>query len=193
MTRIGWKNAESGFWQKDGERAKIVIDGYVYVFQDVAPVLVEQLRRAGFDASYRSAVDCYSRMTTGQAEAFLCGTSASIRDPYATLLHYHGRYVTPTGTASSIFWRWENEDYDALIDRMAQLPADDPGYMDLYRRAMDIWLAELPSIPILAWHQRVPCNRTYWKGWPTAENPYVNSAYWHKTWLLVLLQLEPVQ
>ena len=62
------------------------------------------------------------------------------------------------------------------MDEMARLPADDPWFMVLYRRAMDIWLKELPSIPLLAWHQRVPCNGTYWKGWPTAENPYVNSA-----------------
>ncbi|MCK5732576.1 MAG: hypothetical protein KAI38_00195 [Candidatus Latescibacteria bacterium] len=50
---------------------------------------------------------------------------------------------------------------------------------------MDIWLRELPSFPILQWYHRIPHNETYWKNWPTAQNPYINSAYWHRTWLLV--------
>lgn len=193
MRAQGWSKDADGFWARNGKRAKIVIDGYVFVFQDVAPVLVEQLRRAGFDASYRSATDCYNRMSTGQAKAFLCGTSASIRDPYATLSRYHSRYVRPTGTGASVFWRWRHEEFDALVDRMSELPAADPEFMRVYLRAMDVWLRELPSIPILAWHQRVPHNRARWKGWPSAENPYINSAYWHRTWLLVLLGLEPAR
>jgi peptide/nickel transport system substrate-binding protein len=193
MARLGWSKDGKGFWSKGGARASLVIDGYVYIYDDFAPVLVEQLRRAGFDASFRSATDCYSRMSTGQAQAFLCGTSASVRDPYPTLSHYHSRYIQPTGKAAPIFWRWKNERYDELVDRMALLPADDPAFMALYREAMDIWLRELPSIPVLAWHQRPPYNETYWKGWPTAADPYVNGAYWHKTWLLVLLRLEPTQ
>ena len=36
-------------------------------------------------------------------------------------------------------------------------------------------------------------NETYWTNWPTAQDPYINSAYWHRTWLLVLLEVEPVQ
>lgn len=193
MEANGWMKDESGFWTRGGNRAKIVIDGYVFVFQDFAPVLVEQLRRAGFDASFRESTDCYNRMCTGKATAFLCGISASVRDPYATLSHYHSRYVRPTETATSIFWRWRNQEFDRLADGMVQYPADDPRFMELYRQAMDIWLRELPSVPLLSWHQRVPHNETYWKNWPTAENPYVNSAYWHRTWLLVLLELEPAQ
>ena len=63
----------------------------------------------------------------------------------------------------------------------------------LFREAMEIWLSELPSIPIVQWYHRIPHNETYWKNWPTAKNPYINSAYWHNTWLLVLLGLEPAQ
>ncbi len=59
------------------------------------------------------------------------------------------------------------------------------GFVCLFRQAMDIWLRELPSFPILQWYHRIPHNETYWKNWPTAQNPYINSAYWHRTWLLV--------
>ena len=42
-------------------------------------------------------------------------------------------------------------------------------------------------------YHRLPQNEMYWKNWPTAENPYIHTAYWHSTWLLVLLGLEPQQ
>ena len=101
--------------------------------------------------------------------------------------------MQPTGTSAEYFWRWKNEEFDAIVDRMAEVAPEDPELVALFRRAMDIWLRELPSIPLIQWYHRIPHNETYWKNWPTAENPYVNSAYWHRTWLLVLLNLEPTQ
>ncbi len=36
-------------------------------------------------------------------------------------------------------------------------------------------------------------NTTYWTNWPTAENPYVNGAFWHLTYAMVLWNLQPTQ
>ena len=110
-----------------------------------------------------------------------------------TLRLYHSRYVQPTGTAAIYFWRWQNAHFDQIIDRMAGTAPDDPLLLEHFRQAMEIWLRELPSIPLLQWYHRIPHNETYWQNWPTAETPYINSAYWARTWLLVLLELEPVQ
>ena len=52
---------------------------------------------------------------------------------------------------------------------------------------------QMPSVPLLQWYHRIPHNETYWKNWPSQDNPYINSAYWHRTWLLVLLGLEAAQ
>ena len=49
------------------------------------------------------------------------------------------------------------------------------------------------AIPLLQFYHRIPHNQTYWTNWPSAQKPYINSAYWHRTWLLVLLGLEPAQ
>ena len=51
----------------------------------------------------------------------------------------------------------------------------------------------MPAIPLLQFYHRLPHNQTNWTNWPSEENPYINSAYWHRTWLLVLLNLKPVQ
>ena len=163
------------------------------IFNDLAPVLVAQLEQAGIDADFRMTPDAYTRMAQGTARAFIMGNGGSVRDPYFTMRRYHSRFVQPTGTHAEIFWRWSNPDYDSLVDKMGQTSPDDPKLQDLFREAMEIWLSELPSIPLVQWYHRIPHNETYWKNWPTAENPYINSAYWHNTWLLVLLGLEPTQ
>lgn len=192
MRAKGWEKNEDGIWAKDGEPFKMVVDIYP-IFVDLAPVLVAQLEKAGFDADFRQTSDTYTRLTQGTSKAYIQGHGGSVRDPYFTLRLYHSRFVQPTGTFAEHFWRWQNKPFDALIDEMGRIAPDDPKLVGLFHEAMDIWLAELPSIPIVQWYHRIPHNETYWTNWPTAENPYINSAYWHRTWLLVLLELEPAQ
>lgn len=192
MRAKGWERAEGQFWQKDGQPFRIIIDIFP-IFNDLAPVLVAQLERAGFDADFRMTSDAYTRMAQGTAHAFMTGHGGSVRDPYFTLRLYHSRFVQPTGTSAEYFWRWPNERYDRVVDQMAEVAPGDPRLMELYREAMEIWLGELPSIPLVQWYHRIPHNETYWTNWPTEENPYINSAYWHRGWLLVLLNLRPVQ
>ena len=192
MLSKGWQKNEDGIWAKDGEPFKMVVDIYP-IFVDLAPVLVAQLEKAGFDADFRQTSDTYTRLTQGTGKTYMQGHGGSVRDPYFTLRLYHSRFVKPTGTFAEHFWRWENKAFDALVDEMGRISPDDPKLTGLFHEAMDIWLAELPSIPIVQWYHRIPHNETYWTNWPTAENPYINSAYWHRTWLLVLLELEPVQ
>ena len=192
LLRKGYAKDAEGFWAKDGERIKVVIDIFD-IFNDLAPVMAAQLKKVGLDASFRMTSDAFSRMAQGVARAYLMGNGGSVRDPYFTLRLYHSRFVQPTGTHAERFWRWSNPEYDAIVDQMGQTSPDDPELQRLFREAMEIWLAELPSIPIVQWYHRIPHNETYWKNWPTAKNPYINSAYWHNTWLLVLLGLEPAQ
>ncbi len=65
--------------------------------------------------------------------------------------------------------------------------------INLFRQALEIWLRELPAIPLVQWYHRIPHNQTYWADWPSAENPYIHTAYWHRTFLLVLLGLKPAR
>jgi peptide/nickel transport system substrate-binding protein len=192
MERKGWSRDADGFWSREGERFKIVIDIFE-LFRDITPVLTRQLERAGFDADFRMTSDIYTRLSQGEARVFMNGQSGSVRDPYATLRLYHSRFVQPTGTPAEHFWRWSNPEFDRIVDQMVEVAPDDPRLVELFRQAMEIWLRELPSIPLVQWYHRIPHNETYWKNWPSAENPYINSAYWHRVWLLVLLNLEPTQ
>ena len=55
---------------------------------------------------------------------------------------------------------------------------------------MVIWLDHMPSVPLLQWYHRIPHNEIYRKNWHTRDNLSINSAYWHRTWHLVLWCLE---
>ena len=152
-----------------------------------------QLERAGFDADFRNTPDTFTRISHGTARSFITGHAGGVRDPYFTLRLYHSRFVQPTGQPAESVWRWQNEEFDRIVDQMAEVAPRDPQLVQLYRQAMEIWLAELPSIPLLQWYHRIPHNQTYWRNWPSEYSPYINSAYWHRVWLLVLLNLQPVQ
>ena len=192
LLRKGYQKDEDGFWAKDGERLKLVIEIFAFMM-DFTPVLVEQLRQAGIDASFRFTSDSYTRMSSGHAQAFIFGHGGSVRDPYFTLRLYHSRFVQPTGTATPTFWRWKNAQYDAIVDQMGETDPSNPQLLSLFHDALGVWLPELPAIPLLQFYHRIPHNQTYWKNWPSAKNPYINTAYWHRTFLLVLLGLEPAQ
>ena len=193
MQKKGYKKGNDGFWQdSDGKPFKIVITTFP-VLQSICPPVVENLRKAGFDASYHMPADFYSRISQGIAKTFIFGHAASVRDPYRTLDLYHSRFNAPTGKATFPFYRWSNPEYDAIVDEMNLIAYDNPKMFDLFHKAMEIWLKELPDIPLVSFYHRNPINHTYWEGWPNVDNPYINDANWHKTLLLMLVRLQPTQ
>ena len=60
-------------------------------------------------------------------------------------------------------------------------PSDKAKVKDLFVKAMEIWLPELPDIPLMQFYHRLPMNTTYWTGYPTQEDSYINPAFFHST------------
>jgi len=74
---------------------------------------------------------------------------------------------------------------------MAVIPKDDPKYQALYLQALEIYLSDLIDSPIQQFMHYIPMNTTYWTGWPTQDDPYVNGAFWHLTFPMILEKLQP--
>ncbi|MEZ4731014.1 MAG: ABC transporter substrate-binding protein [Caldilineaceae bacterium] len=197
MERKGYTKDGEGFWVKDGQRITFEIITFPQHPSTTpqAPIVTEQLRRAGFEASFLLPADFVTRIQTGSALAFLWGHGGSMRDPYATLdLLYHIKHVKPTGeAASSNYYRWSNQELSDITDQMRSLAEDDPQLKELFRQAMEIWLPELPDIPLVETVILLPRNTTYWTNWPTPENDYVHEGFWHRTAMLLWVNLEPTQ
>lgn len=190
MIAAGYEQDGDGFWVQNGERVPAVIHGFG-IFNDIGPVLAEQLRRGGFEAEYVTPADSGTRMVDGTAKIMLFGHGGSITDPYHTLDFYHSKYYRPTGEPAEQRSRYNNPEYDAIMDEMATIPPDpnNPAYMDIYLQALEIYLRDLIDAPIQQWLHRMPMNTTYFDNWPTEDNNYVNGAFWHQTVGILLRNL----
>ncbi len=190
LTKEGWVKDGKGMWAKDGKSLLMEVSGW-QIHADIGPVLAEQLRKAGFDAAFAMPTDHSDKMARGLKNGFITGHGGSVGpDPFLSAMEYYKDYVAPTGEPSSRSWHWANDAYSALLDEMSAVPMGDPKVMELWKQAMEIWLTELPSVPLIQWFHRIPMNQTYWTGWPTVENSYLNGAFWHLTFPRILDNLK---
>jgi peptide/nickel transport system substrate-binding protein len=195
MEENGWAKDSEGFWAKDGQRFSFFLGGW-QIYADIGPIYAEQFRRGGFEVEFGMPADHSDNIGVGKKwYAWLFGHGGSVGpDPFLTLDLYSADRVAPTGESGwGSVWRWKNEAYTEIVDEMSTVPMGDPKVMELFHDAMEIWLRELPSLPVLQWMHRIPMNTTYWTGWPTEENEYLNGAFWHLTFPRILDRLEPVQ
>src|SRR5258708_4219091 len=122
MMAAGFAKNADGFWAKDGKALDATINAFSGLHDDIAPVLVEMLRTAGFDASAYFGADSYAHMSSGQAGLYLFGHGASLIDPYATFDLYNGSHSQPTGTNTDYFSRYNNLAFNQIVAPMAVLP-----------------------------------------------------------------------
>jgi len=197
MQQAGFTLNKDKLWEKSGSTVSAVINGFEGIHSDIAPVLVEMLKKGGFDASVNFGNDAFQNMVDGKAGLYMWGHGASLKDPYAALELYHGKFSAVLGTtAGSNRWsRYKNPEYDKLLDQMAPLASDDPKFLALAAQALGIYWRDTIDIPIIQWLHRIPYNQTYWTNWPTATNlaAGTNGAFWAQTGLLVVTNLKAVK
>jgi peptide/nickel transport system substrate-binding protein len=194
MAEAGYEMNGSGLWEKDGLTVNCTIHGFEGIHSDIVPVLVEFLLASGFDASINFGTDAYQNMADGAPGLYMFGHGASLKDPYAALELFHGRFSEAIGTSAgnNRFSRYSNPDYDVLLDNMAPLDSNDPVFLENAAKAMDIYWGEQIDAPIIQWLHRIAYNQTYWTNWPTTENVAggSNGAFWAHTGLLVVTGLK---
>lgn len=188
----GWKK-DGGFYAKNGQRLKFEIWG-AQLFADIGPVIAQQLKKAGLDVTYTQPPDAFDKFGQGQYTACFFGHGGSVEDPYATLNLYQSASLQVPGSHQANFSLWKNADYDKIVDQVYLTGMDQKADLkNLFRKAMEIWLPNLPDVQIDEWYHRIPMNTTYWTGWPDENNSYVNGAFWHLTFQLILNKLQPAQ
>ena len=194
MTEAGFTKNGDDLWEKDGATVDATIQGFEGIHSDIVPILVEMLRNGGFDASINFGTDAYQKMSDGVPGFYMFGHGASLKDPYAALELFHGRYSASIGTSAgnNRFSRYKNPEYDAILDQMAPLSSDDPKFHELAVKALEIYWREQIDIPIIQWLHRIAYNQTYWTNWPTKDNLAMgtNGAFWAQTGLPVVTSLQ---
>jgi len=198
MESKGYTKNGEGFWEKDGQSFEMNI--YVPEWlKAYGPPLTQQLRDAGFEAAFDTSPGLNTAAQTGEQEVFLgCKGPSGVlgMDPYFMLSIYTAQYFRPTGEPAPIWWatsRWQNEEYDQLVEQIAPLKVDDPQAEELFLQAMDIWVQEMPDIYLAQLIIRYPMSTEYWTGWPSAENSYGFPHSWQWELLKTFINLEPAQ
>ena len=64
---------------------------------------------------------------------------------------------------------------------------------ELFDTALNDYMKNLPAIPIIQTTYPTAFNTTYWTGWPTARNDYVQPPTWWQSSHLILHHLQPVE
>ena len=78
-----------------------------------------------------------------------------------------------------------------------EVPADSASLeqvRELEHAAMEIWLRDLPDIPMFEFFNRFIRNEKYWVNWPldtTDADPYMNGIHCHTGFPYMTLQLQP--
>ncbi|MEZ4710206.1 MAG: ABC transporter substrate-binding protein [Caldilineaceae bacterium] len=187
------KNGEGNWVDAAGEPLKF--EAFVPAFLNgMGMVVVQQLQNQGIEVTPADPPDMFDRFTQGDYQAAFFGHGGSVNDPYFTLRLYQGSSKAIPGNHQANQSRWSNPEYDQIVDEVYVTPMTDYAKLEgLFEQAMEIWLPNLPDIPLTELYHRIGYNETYWTNWPTAENPYVNGASWHLTWEMVLWNLQAVE
>jgi ABC-type transport system substrate-binding protein len=191
MTEAGWAKNAKGLWEKGGKTLDATVKGFEGIHSDIVPVVVEQLKKAGFDAKIDFGPEAYNDMAAGKPGLYMFGHGASLKDPYAVLFLFTKK---PSGNSAGAnnFSRYNNPEFDKIVAQMGPMDASDPKFTQLAAQAFDIYYKDVIDIPLIQWLHRIPYNQTYWTNWPTAANlgPGVNGAFWAHTGALVVANLK---
>ncbi|MBS7619012.1 ABC transporter substrate-binding protein, partial [Candidatus Bathyarchaeota archaeon] len=149
-------------------------------------VLVEQLRAAGVDVTYKPvATSTYFEITSnGQYDMAYVWLCPGDTDPLSNLLLFHSRNsYAPIGESTEIFeacHRYNNSELDKIIEELeVTSPIANPDKCkQLFRNAMEILYRDLPVIPLCQTPAVLPFNSHYWVGWPSADNPWIHPLIW---------------
>jgi len=147
LTAKGWKKNAAGMWMDEkGQPVKLDLQSF-FDFTSVGPVVVEMLKRGGIDSSYSEPPSFFDDFSVGKFNGALFGHGGSCREPQETLALYQSISEAIPGGHAVNFSRWKNPEFDKLADAaIVTAPTDTKKLIDIWVKAMEIWLPELPDI-----------------------------------------------
>ncbi|MCD6510435.1 MAG: ABC transporter substrate-binding protein [Thermoprotei archaeon] len=161
----------------------------------IALMLADELKKIGIDVTVRlvswSIFD--EQTTTGTFDItshWLCG---AWDDPLQLYEGFHSKYFMPIGERMTAgYWcRLVDKEFDEVIDKLEKMSPDDPAAEPYYKQALELYMKNLPAIPVVQTIFCMPFSTKYWIGWPSRDNMYIQPFTWWPTFLFVILNLKP--
>jgi peptide/nickel transport system substrate-binding protein len=157
------------------------------VWTTAEQLLVQNLTDAGLTVEstpgdFGVVIEARTNATYDIQSWFECG---SVADPWSTFNRYAGEAGADNAGA------WNNDEYNDLVSQIGQLSPGDAQVAPLAAQALEIWLRELPVIPMAQRPEPLLSNTTYWTGWPTNDDLYEIPAAWVMSFHNIVLRLQP--
>lgn len=200
---LGFKKGTDGIWvTPNGTR----LSWTIIALPPPQPVtaaleqLTSELKKFGIDARLQY-VDSATRAQIFQQGDWDISEGAAIfnkawksGDLYWSLVTRTSAYWKPPGKPhpGDNPGRWlAPPEFDKIVEKLAYMKPDDPEAQPLYKRAVEILLQELPSIPVVEGTFHQIFSSKYWKGWPSEKNMYAVPFVWWRTFIFTLFELTP--
>lgn len=199
MESIGYTKDSDGFWSKDGERLTFELNGRANEGenQKQGPIIVEQLRQAGFDCEYKplESATYYNEVFSGKSVFHMGGGGIqTVANPYSTMNTWHSKYYKPIGEMTdNRAYRVRNEELDKCIDTMAVNDPESQEFNDAADRGLEILTENLYTIPINESRLLTPFNETYWTNWPSEDNIIIQPDEWWMSANIIIHNIQPVK
>ncbi len=165
----------------------------------VAEELAKELRKIGIDATakYVPGPEIGDLIAFGKFDivsAWLCTGMPWNNDVYYLVEGFHSKYAKmyPIGermlAGSPV--RLQDPELDKVIDELAVIGPDHPKYMELAERAVELFMRDLPAIPVVQTVYTMAWLKTYWTNWPEKGNFHSWPPTWWPEFLFVVLNLK---
>jgi len=199
LTAAGWAKDGNGIYAKDGNELSldILTDNSTAEYTRTTDVLVEQFQAAGINATSEpvTGATITAARQSGNYDAMYnweqCG---SVNEPWKSLDTMNVKWYQPVGTTANFnFMRWNTDGakaYSQIVDQIGVLPLGDPSIPGLVAQAYKYVYDETAVIPLVQAAKLVPFDTTYWKGWPTSDNNYLQPTTWWENTEVILVHLQ---
>jgi peptide/nickel transport system substrate-binding protein len=194
LTAAGYtKNGEGKWAGADGQALSLtfLVSGDSNEEMKMATVVGDQLNAAGLNVELQPLTGATLNDAILRGDYDLKINAFCPGYIYENLELFHSKYYVPLGEPAPWYernsFRYQNPEFDAIVDQMAVTePTDEAAMTELYAQAMEIWLDDLPVIPLVQAPALVPFNNRFWTGWPSAEDPWNMPVSWWATFNLVI-------
>lgn len=183
LTRAGFRKQGNQWLTPDGKPfvVRLMVEGDLRpVMTRAGTMIVQQWKQAGIDARIDVAQGTLlTRRAAGDFDAFI-GWSVETWGGHQDLSYFmdswHSQFVAQPGQPQPLrnWQRWSHPELDKIIEEIRKIAFDDPKGVELGRDYVKLMAREMPIIPLMAYNVFTAMDQTYWKGYPTADDPYAN-------------------
>ncbi|UZF94977.1 ABC transporter substrate-binding protein [Bosea sp. NBC_00550] len=183
LTRAGFRKLGNQWLTPDGKPfvVRLMVEGDLRpVMTRAGTMIVQQWKQAGIDARIDVAQGTLlTRRAAGDFDAFI-GWSVETWGGHQDLSYFmdswHSQFVAEPGKPQPLrnWQRWTHPELDKIIEDIRKIDFDDPKGVELGRNYVKLMTREMPIIPLMAYNVFTAMDQTYWKGYPTADDPYAN-------------------